>query len=261
MNTFNSDGVDIAYLDEGAGPAIVLVHGFASTARINWVDTGWVRQLAGAGRRVIALDNRGHGASAKLYRPDDYRIATMVEDVRRLIDHLAIPEADIMGYSMGARITAHLALSHPDRVRTAILAGLGGNMVHPVAGAAAIAAALEAHSLDAVTDPLGRTFRAFADQTKADLAALAACIRAVREPIPAARLAAITCPVLVAVGTHDAIAGPADALAALIPGAMALEITGRDHMKAVGDRIYKDGVAAFLAERSPITTSDGAPRA
>lgn len=249
MPTFSSDGVEIAYLDEGAGDPVLLIHGFASNATVNWVDTGWVRTLTQAGFRAIAVDNRGHGKSAKLHDPKDYGGPLMAEDARRLLDHLGLQRADVMGYSMGARITAFLTINHPERVRSAILAGLGINMVRGMAGTGPIAHALEAASIDDVTNPTARTFRAFAEQTKSDLKALAACIRSSRDPITAEALGTIRAPVLVAVGTHDVIGGSAKDLAALIPGAEALEITDRDHMKAVGDRVYKDGVLAFLARR------------
>ncbi len=250
MPTFSSDGVEIAYIDQGAGDPVLLIHGFASNARVNWVDTGWVTFLTSGGYRVIALDNRGHGQSAKLYRPEDYGAPLMAEDARRLLDHLTIPRADVMGYSMGARISAFLALNHPARVRSLIFAGLGINMVRGMAGTGPIAHALEAASIDDVTNPTARTFRAFADQTKSDLRALAACIRASREPITPEALAGIACPVLVAVGTRDVIGGSAAELAALIPGAEALDIADRDHMKAVGDRSYKEGTIAFLRRRA-----------
>ncbi len=247
MHTFSSDDAEIAYLDNGAGPPILLIHGFASNARTNWVETGWVRHLVRDGFRVIALDNRGHGASTKLYDPEQYTTAIMAEDARRLLDHLHIARAHVMGYSMGARITAQLALAHPERVETAIIAGLGINMIHGLAGAEPIATALEAASLDDVTDIQARAFRIFADQTKSDRRALAACIRGSRERVSAETVARIACPVLVAVGTTDTVAGSGPQLAKLIPGARSLDITGRDHMRAVGDRIYKEGVSAFLA--------------
>jgi len=253
MPTFNSDGIEIAYLDEGPqGPdtdAILLIHGFASNWVANWVDTGWVKLLVADGRRVIAIDNRGHGASAKLYDPAAYTAPAMAEDARALLDHLGVARADVMGYSMGARITAFLAMAHPDRVRSAIFGGLGVNMVRPMAGTGPIAAALEAPSIDDVASATARTFRAFAEQTRSDLKALAACIRGARDPIRPEGLAQLRCPVLVAVGSDDVIGGSAVDLAALIPGAEALVIEGRDHMKAVGDRSYKDGVRAFLARR------------
>jgi pimeloyl-ACP methyl ester carboxylesterase len=173
----------------------------------------------------------------------------MAEDARALLDHLGIVRADVMGYSMGARITAFLAMAHPDRVRSAIFGGLGVNMIRPMAGTGPIAAALEAPSIDDVVSATARTFRAFAEQTRSDLKALAACIRGARDPIRSDALAEIRCPVLVAVGSEDVIGGSAVDLAALIPGAEALVIEGRDHMKAVGDRRYKDGVLSFLARR------------
>ena len=250
MPQFNSDGVDIAYLDEGTGDPILLIHGFASSAQVNWVDTGWVRDLVRAGRRVIAIDNRGHGQSEKLHDPSRYGGPVMAEDARRLLDHLGIQRADVMGYSMGARITAFLTLAHPERVRSAIFAGLGGNMVRPMAGTGPIAAALEAPTIDDVTNATARTFRAFAEQTKGDLKALAACIRSSRDPLTPEALATVTCPVLVAVGSDDVIGGKAETLAALTPGAEAFVIEGRDHMKAVGDRSYKDAVTAFLDRRA-----------
>jgi pimeloyl-ACP methyl ester carboxylesterase len=248
--TFSSDGVEIAYIDQGAGDPVLLIHGFASNARVNWVDTGWVTFLSSSGFRAIALDNRGHGQSAKLYRPEDYGAALMSEDARRLLDHLSVSRADVMGYSMGARIAAFLALNHPARVRSLIFAGLGINMVRGMAGTGPIAHALEAASIDDVTNPTARTFRAFAEQTKSDLRALAACIRASREAITAEALARLSCPVLVAVGSRDVVGGSAGELAALIPGAEALEIKDRDHMKAVGDRSYKEGAIAFLRRRA-----------
>ncbi|MBL8564944.1 MAG: alpha/beta hydrolase [Hyphomicrobiaceae bacterium] len=248
MPTFLSDDVEIAYIDEGEGNPILLIHGFASNVSTNWVVPGWVGYLKGKGYRVIALDNRGHGKSQKLYDVERYRAPVMAEDARRLLDHLAISGAHVVGYSMGARISAFLALAHPDRVRSAVFGGLGYNMVRGMAGTGPIAAALEAPSMDAVTNPTARTFRAFAEQTGSDLRALAACIRASRDPLTREDVARITAPVLVAVGETDVVGGSAVELAALIPGAKALVIPGRDHMKAVGDRVFKEGVAAFLAE-------------
>ena len=96
MHKFNSDGVEIAYEVAGEGPPILLVHGFASTGRVNWWDTGWVKTLTGAGRMVITFDHRGHGESAKLYDSALYPASEMAEDARRLLDHLGIVQADVM---------------------------------------------------------------------------------------------------------------------------------------------------------------------
>jgi pimeloyl-ACP methyl ester carboxylesterase len=249
MPTFKNGDVEIAFLDEGEGDPIVLVHGFASTKDVNWVQTSWTTTLTRAGRRVIALDDRGHGQSSKLYDPAAYHTDLMAGDVLALLDHLAIDRADVMGYSMGARITSFLALKHPARVRSAILGGLGIKLVEGVGLPETIALALEAPSLDDVTDPQGRTFRAFADVTKSDRRALAACIRGTRQTLTREEVGRITVPMLIAVGGKDDIAGSPQALAALIPGARALDIPGRDHMLAVGDKVFKAAVLEFLDER------------
>lgn len=250
MPSFHNGAVEIAYLDEGEGDPIVLVHGFASSKNVNWVYPTWVSELKKVGRRVIALDNRGHGDSGKLYDPAQYEVAIMAGDVLALLDHLRISRADIMGYSLGARMTAVLALSHPQRLRAAILGGIGIGMIEGGGPGENVALALEAPSLEDVTDPVGRTFRAFADQTRSDRRALAACLRGSRRLMTPEEAAAIQVPVLIAVGTSDEIAGSAQALGAIIPGAEVLDIPNRDHMRAVGDKVYKTGVIEFLSRRS-----------
>ena len=251
MPTFHNGDVEIAYFDTGAGEPIVLVHGFASTKEINWINPSWVEALTGAGRRVIALDNRGHGASSKLYDPAAYEMALMAGDVCALLDHLAIERADVMGYSMGARITAFLAVHDAERVRSAIIGGLGMRLVESQGARLAprIVAALEAPSLADVSDPTGRSFRRFADQTQSDLKALAACMSRPRRMLSREEVAGIKVPVLVAVGTKDDVSGSGPELAALIPGAKMLDIPGRDHMLAVGDKVFKAGVLEFLNQR------------
>ncbi|ACL62392.1 alpha/beta fold hydrolase [Methylobacterium nodulans] len=253
MQTFDSAGVPIAYIDvapeRGAGDPVLLIHGFASNHKTNWVNTFWVRTLTEAGYRVIALDVRGHGESAKLYDPEAYASELMAEDVGRLLDHLGLPRADVMGYSMGARITAFLALMHPERVRSALLGGLGIHLVEGRGLPSGIPEAMEAPSSAEVTDPVARSFRIFAEQTRSDLRALAACMRGSRQTLSRGEVAQIEVPTLVSVGTTDHIAGSGPALAALIPNARSLDIPNRDHNLAVGDKVHKQGVLAFLAER------------
>lgn len=249
MKTFDSDGVEIAYLDEGEGDPVLLIHGFASNVATNWIGPGWVKALTEAGFRVVAYDNRGHGHSGKLYDIRDYGAPLMAEDARRLLDHLRLARADVMGYSMGARIAAFLAITHPERVRSLVFAGLGINMVRGVAGTGPVARALEAESIDDVTNPTARTFRAFAEQTNSDLKALAACIRSARAPITAQDLGRFARPVLVVVGEEDVIGGDAAQLAALMPNARAVTVPGRDHMRTVGDKAYRQAVLEFLQAR------------
>jgi len=165
------------------------------------------------------------------------------------MDHLGIPHADVMGYSLGGRIAASIALTSPQRMRSAIFGGIGMAMIEGGGPGENVALALEAPSLDDVTDPVGRTFRAFADQTRSDRLALAACMRGSRGLMSKEDARRITVPVLIAVGTTDEVAGSAPALGALIPGAEVLEIPNRDHMRAVGDKVYKTGVTDFLSRR------------
>ncbi|MCC2650415.1 MAG: alpha/beta hydrolase [Microvirga sp.] len=253
MRYFNSNGVSIAYIDvpphEGQGDPILLIHGFASNHAVNWVNTLWVKTLTRAGYRVVAFDNRGHGQSEKLYDPEAYNSYRMAEDGLRLLDHLGIERADVMGYSMGARITAHMALTAPERMRSMLLGGLGIHLIEGVGLPLGIADAMEVPSLDDLTDPMQRMFRAFAQQTGSDLKALAACIRGTRQVLTEDEVASITLPTLVSVGTKDDVSGSGPALARLIPNATALDIPGRDHNLAVGDKVHKQGVLDFLAQR------------
>jgi pimeloyl-ACP methyl ester carboxylesterase len=129
MPSFHNGAVEIAYLDEGEGDPIMLVHGFASTKNVNWVYPGWVSELTKNGRRVIALDFRGHGDSSKLYDPEQYSIEILAGDVIALMDHLKIARIDMMGYSMGGRTTAYLARYQPARLRSAILGGIGIGLI------------------------------------------------------------------------------------------------------------------------------------
>jgi pimeloyl-ACP methyl ester carboxylesterase len=249
MPIFHNGAVDIAYLDEGEGDPIVLVHGFASSKNVNWVYPTWVSELKKHNRRVIALDNRGHGDSSKLYDSEQYSIGAMAADVRALLAHLNITRTDMMGYSMGARITAFISYSHPELIRSAIFGGLGIGLIKGGGPGENVATALEADSLDDVTDPVGRTFRAFADQTRSDRRALAACLRGSRRLMTNEEAAAIKVPLLIAVGTTDEISGSAHELQKVIAGSEVLDIPNRDHMRAVGDRIYKEGVLDFLSRR------------
>jgi pimeloyl-ACP methyl ester carboxylesterase len=249
MASFHNGPVEIAYLDEGEGEPILLIHGFASTKEVNWVQPGWVATFKRAGRRAIALDNRGHGASSKLYEPADYHTSRMADDARALLDHLGIARCDVMGYSMGARIGACLALTAPERVRSLVIGGLGHKLVRGVGLPEEIATALEASSLANVQDSTGRIFRKFAEQNGSDLRALAACIRGSRQVLSEQDVGTIRSSVLIAVGTRDEVAGSAHDLAALMPGAKVLDIPNRDHMRSVGDRVFKDGVLKFLQEQ------------
>lgn len=247
--TVRLGAIDIAYLDQGTGDAVLLVHGFASSAAVNWQDTGWIAAVANSGRRAIALDNRGHGRSGKLYDPADYALAPMAGDALALLDRLGIERADLIGYSMGARICATATLAVPARVRSLTLGGIGGGLMTGTSDAERIAAALEASNPAEVTDPRGRMFRSFADRTGSDLAALAACMRARNERVAVDRLAALSIPMLIAIGTADEVAGSPEGLTRHLPRAELLLLPAKDHMKAVGDPRFKRGFLEFLDRR------------
>jgi pimeloyl-ACP methyl ester carboxylesterase len=255
MPSFRHDGIEIAYLDEGAGKPIVLLHRIASNKVVDWVATQWCATLRRAGRRIIALDCRGHGASTKFYAPGEYTGTRMAADVRALLDSIGIERADFLGYEMGARVAAFFAVARPERVRSLILAGMGINLVEGSNREFRFAAALEATPAQ-VTDPLERSIRAFAEKNRCDLKAIAACFRGAR-PLTREQLAAVRVPTLVAAGSEDEIAlrepggGPsiAQGLARLIPDAKALDIPGRDHFGAIADPRFVKAVLEFLTRR------------
>ncbi|SJZ50471.1 alpha/beta fold hydrolase [Consotaella salsifontis] len=251
MASFSHEGLNLAYRQEGDpdAPAVLLLHGFASNIRVNWVSPGWFLTLTEAGYNVIAIDHRGHGASDKPHDAAAYTPAQMAADALALTEHLNIRKAALFGYSMGARVAAFAALKAPERFPVLVFGGLGIGLVKGVGSWTPVAEALRAPSLDDVTDPKGRMFRSFADRTGSDKEALAACISATRQELTAEEVGRIRQPVLVGVGTKDDIAGSAEELAGLMPNAEAYEIAGRDHMLSVGDRHFKAEVLRFLADQ------------
>lgn len=246
MSIAKLSSADISYLDEGDGIPFLLVHGFGSTKEVNWVNTGWMKLLVASGYRVIVMDNRGHGKSQKFHNLEDYSLSKMAHDCTNLLEYLKIDKCHIMGYSMGARICSKLAMNYPERIEKVILAGNGYGMVDGAGDWTPVRDALLAPSLADVTDERGRRFRAFADQTKSDHKALAACVMSVRELFTEAQFASLQHQILVAIGTLDDIAGSAQRLVDLMPNAQYLPIPNRDHMRAVGDKTYMQGVLEFL---------------
>ena len=250
---FHSNGIELAYFEQKPAQnapkrnhPVLLVHGFASNSHINWINTGWFKCLSERGFHTLSFDNRGHGESESRHDEKEYGAHLMASDVIALCDHLEIKAVHLMGYSMGARISAFVAKQTPDRVKTVIFAGMGYNLIRGLGNPEPIARALEAPSIEDVTNPATRNFRVFAEQTNSDLKSLAACIRSTRVPIAKEDIAALTLPALVAVGTEDVIAGSGQDLADIIPGAVHLPIPNRDHMRAVGDKTYQQGVLKFL---------------
>ncbi|HEV7278249.1 MAG TPA: alpha/beta hydrolase [Devosiaceae bacterium] len=247
MPSFLSGDIEIAYEVHGAGDPVLLIHGFGSNGRVNWIDTGWVETLASDGYQPITMDNRGHGESRKLYDPQLYFAHDMALDAKHLLDHLEIQRAPVIGFSMGARIAAFLALNHPEQVSATIWGGMGENLITGLENSEEIIEALTAESLSEVKGATGRVFRIFAEHTGADRAALAACMVSSREPMSEAEVAAITVPVLVAVGSEDQMAGSPEVLAKLLQQGEAFLIPRRDHMRSTGDPRFKEAALEFLA--------------
>lgn len=246
MPSFTHEGLSLAYEVFGEGLPVLCIHGFASSGKVNWVDTGWVETLTEAGYQAITLDNRGHGQSDRPHDPELYYPGQMAEDAVALLDHLGIERAAVLGYSMGARIAAFMAYSHPDRVACALFGGMGLNLINGLTDGNDIIAGLRAPELADLTHPTARQFRIFADHTGSDREALAACMETSRQPMARADVRRIEVPVLVAVGEADTMAGPPEPLAELLPHGEAVLIPKRDHMRATGDKVFKSAALEFL---------------
>jgi len=251
--SFESQGLRIAYDDLGDGEPILLLHGFAADRRLNWRTTGWYELLSRAGYRIIAADARGHGQSDKPTDPEAYRPEGIAGDTIRLMDHLKIRRAHLFGYSMGGRNTAWLLYRYPGRFLTGTIGGAGLNVLK-------------------VDDPAtweSRGFKLTADNRKTKslaipsmeklygkvttrggkLGALAACLLGSFPSIEPERFARVRAPVLVACGENDTTSGSPIPLAESIPGARAVVIPGKNHLSAVGDAFFKGAVMGFLGER------------
>ena len=244
---FDSDGVRLHYELHGpeAGPPVVLVHGFASDYRLNWVGTRWQETLVGAGYRAIGLDCRGHGLSAKPHEPSAYMMDVMAADVINLLDELRITSTRYLGYSMGARIGLQAVVDFPDRVHSAVLGGIG--MSGAIEEAEQIARALRGGEAEGAS---ALSFQRFASAREInDLEALAACMEGLAHSAPAdpKRLAAITAPILVVVGDRDEVARDAAQLAESISAARLVMIPGRAHLGTVPARQFKEAALEFFS--------------
>lgn len=243
---FDSDNVRLHYTLHGpeAGEPVILVHGFASDYELNWVGSRWQDTLGRAGYHVIGLDCRGHGRSSKPHEPAAYALAKMAADVRHLLDDLGLASTRYIGYSMGARIGLQAVLDFPERIRCAVLGGVG--MSGALEDAEKIARALRGGSPES---DVASTFQRFAAARPSnDLEALAACIVGQQPGLDPGQLRAVRTPIMVVVGERDDIVRNAEQLVAQIPGARLVVIPGRDHMSTLTARPFKDAALEFLAE-------------
>jgi pimeloyl-ACP methyl ester carboxylesterase len=242
------DGVRIAYEIAGEGKPVVLVHGFGASRTITWKNTNWFQTLTRAGRRVIAMDCRGHGESDKPHDVTSYDEGRMAADIAAVLDALSLPVADVMGYSMGGFLAIRLMHDAPERVGRAVLAGVGDNYFHTLpARAEIIAQALVAPAGAIIEDAEAREFRIFCEKAGNDLEALAACIRRPRHSLSPGELGALPHPVLVVCGELDEMTGSPEPLARSFAHGQALVVPKRNHHSTVGDRVYKDAAVAFLS--------------
>jgi len=242
------DGTRIAYTARGAGPTVLLLHGFGADHVLNWARPGVIDALADNGRRVVATDARGHGASDKPHDPERYAGDTMVRDAQAVLDHLGVESVDVIGYSMGAMVAARLVPDEP-RTRSLVLGGVGERIIPPRSGGRnpeAIAAALLADDASAAGNATAKTFREFADATGADRQALAALSRSTSLRY-SVRFDAITVPTLVIAGTGDTLIRSPDALAAKLPSARLKMVKG-DHVGAPYHGGFKHAIVEFLEE-------------
>ncbi|MEG8099022.1 alpha/beta fold hydrolase [Candidatus Liberibacter brunswickensis] len=231
-------------------PVILLIHGFTSSLRINWLSTGWIKLLCDQGFRVIAIDNLGHGKSDKPYDRNNYRLVFMAADAVSLLDHLRISKAHVMGYSMGSRISCSMAIFYPSYVNSIVLGGVGSGLYDSkVIDWQPVIDSFSLPSIDDVQHPLGKKFRKFAElNPDNDLKTLSSCISMTRKLFHKDDLGRIDVPVLIAVGSKDDIAGSPQELMSFIPRSQYLNIYDRDHMLAVGDKQFKEGVVEFYSK-------------
>jgi pimeloyl-ACP methyl ester carboxylesterase len=247
MAQFQSGGVSIAYDDVGAGGRpIILVHGFASNRNENWRRMGWYGALERRRTRFVAFDARGHGESGKPHELEAYGRETMVGDIFALMDHLGVQRADLLGYSMGARISLAAALAKPERVGDLILGGVGGKLFDPPPPGTPMADAMNAASIDAISEPLLKSFRQFADEQGEDRLALAACSLGRGENFTRDEVSGLSTHTLVVAGARDELAGVPDELAAVIPDAKAVTLPGCNHFSAIPHALFKAAVFDFL---------------
>ncbi len=244
---FSPDGTAIAYETVGEGAPVVLVHGFGASHAITWANTNWYQTLSRAGRRLIAIDCRGHGQSGKPHDAPSYEEGRMAGDILAVLDSLGIAQADIMGYSMGGFLAIRLMSDTPHRLRRVVLAGVGETYFrYSRDRAEVIAQGLLAADPATIVDPEALAFRTFCERVGNDMAALAACIRRSRRIIEPNEMAQIPHPVLVVCGELDDTSGPAEPLAREFKNGRAVTVPRRNHHSTVGDRLYKETALEFL---------------
>lgn len=240
------DGVPLAYHEMGEGRPLVLIHGFFSTALVNWVRYGHAAKIAARGYRVIMPDLRGHGDSGKPHDPAAYPPDVMADDGFALIEHLGLSDYDLGGYSLGARTTLRMLVRGATPAR-AIAAGMGLDGMLQTAGRGAyFRRVLTAPG----SFPRGSSewmAEAFLKTVGGDPVALLHVLDTFADT-PREALAAIDTPTLVLAGAEDDDNGSAEALAAVLPRGRYTEVPG-NHMSAVTRPELSSAMVEFLETR------------
>jgi pimeloyl-ACP methyl ester carboxylesterase len=225
-------------MTQDQAPAVLLVHGFASSAEHNWRHPGWLDLLADCGRETIAIDLPGHGTAPKPADPAGYQgveahVAAAVEGREPV---------DAIGFSAGAHVLLRLAADQPGTFRRLALLGIGRGVLDPADPEPIVAALTGEPDPENVT---GTVFRRLADGPGNDRAALIAFLRRPQRPLTPADLARITTQVLVVLGEQDP-AGPGDGLVAALPDARLVTLRGVDHFGTPADVRCMQAVLGFL---------------
>jgi len=245
----SADGLRIATYDFGDpnAPVVVAVHGFASSAILNWHASGWVRDLTRAGFRVVAIDQRGHGASDKPHVPEGYTLELLVADVLTVLDTYMIDSAAYVGYSLGARVGWQASIDLPDRITRTVLGGIPDG--DPLTRfRIEDARAFVAHGTP-VDDRLTDAYLSMAAGIPGnDLTALISLVEGMRggtQPDPANPPQQ---PTLFATGSDDSILEKSRSLSVSTPLGEFFEIPGRNHFNAPTSRQFRDAALEFLGD-------------
>ena len=260
---FDSDGVKIHFVDKGTGEPVLLIHGFAASYQMNWELPGILDRLAKQ-YRVIALDNRGHGKSEKPHDVSEYG-TKMVDDIVRLMDHLQLQQAHVVGYSMGGFITTRLLASHPDRIASAVIGGAGwsehpeprmklldeiGESLETGKGITPLLVSLTPKGKPA---PSPQMLQASNQMILAmnDPKALAAAIRGMRSlKVERSLLENNQVPALAIVGAIDPLREGVDEMATVMNNLEVVFIEGADHMTAIRDPKLIEGILRHIGDHA-----------
>lgn len=233
---------------EDDAPTVLFVHGFASSCRDNWVNTGWVRDLTRAGFRVLGVDQRGHGASDKPHEASAYGMDALVDDLVTVLDTYLLDTVHFVGYSLGARVGWQVAVQVPGRIDRAVLGGIPDG--RPLARMQIEQARAYAEHGTPVDDPVTRNYVTLAERVAGnDVRALVALAEGMRlgdaDPDPSNPPAQ---PILFATGSDDAILQQSRALADATPHGSFVELPDRHHFNAPGSRVFRQAAVEFLTE-------------